>query len=83
MKHISKIWPVIKDLSDDLGLRYTTVHSWFARNRLPANYDLDLIKAAEKRGHSLTLEQIAEDRASARLPKPPAPGGDSSQEDAA
>lgn len=83
MKHISRIWPVIKDLSDDLGLSYTTVHSWFARKRVPANYDLDLVEAAKKRGHSLTLEQIAEDRASSRQPKSATPDDDSSQEDAA
>jgi hypothetical protein len=67
MKHILSIWPTVKDLSDDLGLPYTTVHSWAARGRIPASHDLDLIRAASLRGHSLTLEELHTARAQSVL----------------
>lgn len=62
MNHISHIWPTVKDLAGELGLPYTTVHSWSVRGRIPADYDLDLIDAAVRRGHKLTLEQLARAR---------------------
>lgn len=59
MEHITRIWPTVKDLAADLGLAYTTVHSWTIRGRIPADHDLDLIAAAKRRGVKLTLEQLA------------------------
>jgi hypothetical protein len=67
MKHILSLWPTVKDLSDDLGLPYTTVHSWAARGRVPASHDLALIRAASSRGHSLTLEELHTARAESLL----------------
>lgn len=62
MQHIRHIWPTVKDIADDLGVPYTTAHSWGVRGRIPADYDLDLIEAAKKRGKLLTLEELAEAR---------------------
>jgi len=59
MEHISHIWPKMAALANDLGLPYQTVAAWKWRGRIPADYDLDLIKAAKKRGHRLTLDQLA------------------------
>lgn len=63
MQHIKHIWPTVKDIADDLAVPYTTAHSWIARGRIPAGYDLALIAAAKKRGKALTLKQLAEARA--------------------
>lgn len=62
MQHIKHIWPKVKDLSDDLGVPYTTAHSWVIRGRIPADYDIDIIRAAKKRGAKLTLEDLAKAR---------------------
>lgn len=59
MEHISYIWPKMAALAADLGLPYQTVAAWKWRGRIPADYDLDLIEAARKRGHTLTLDQLA------------------------
>lgn len=59
MKHLKRIWPSPSALAADLGLPYTTVHSWFARERIPASRDLDLVEAAARRGEVLTLEDLA------------------------
>ena len=64
MEQIIALWPRVKTIADDLGLKYTTVHSWVLRKRIPAAYDLALIRAAKKRGKTLTLEQLARARAS-------------------
>ena len=62
MEQIFNIWPTIKDLSRDLGLEYTTVHSWKQRGSIPARYDLDIVRAAAKRGHELSFEDLAQAR---------------------
>lgn len=62
MQTIEHIWPNWKALSVDLGLPYTTVFSWKARGRIPADYDDALIAAAERRGQKLTREQLARAR---------------------
>ncbi|MFC3169246.1 hypothetical protein [Paracoccus fontiphilus] len=59
LSHIKHVWPNPIDLARDLGLPYTTVHSWEQRGRIPPDRDFDLIDAAAKRGEKLTLEQLA------------------------
>ena len=59
MEHIAHIWPRTLDLASDLNKPYQTVAAWKKRGRIPAGYDFDLIEAARKRGHVLTLEQLA------------------------
>lgn len=59
MKHLLHIWPKVKDLAEDLGVPYTTAHSWAVRGRIPADRDFDLIAAARRRGHKLTHERLA------------------------
>ena len=66
MQHIRHIWPTVKDLADDLAIPYTTAHSWAARGRIPADYDDDLIAAAQKRGIKLTRDELASGRKAAR-----------------
>lgn len=62
MEHITHIWPKIADLAADLGKPYQTVAAWKLRGRIPADYDLDLIAAAKKRGKRLSLEDLAKAR---------------------
>ena len=66
---ITPIWPTWKDLSDDLGLPYTTVWSWGVRDSIPAEYDAEIIAAARKRGGDLTLEMLADTRHAQRQAK--------------
>ncbi len=63
MEHIFHIWPKMADLAADLGMSYQTVAAWKRRGRIPAEYDLSLIKAASRRGSSLTLDVLAHARA--------------------
>lgn len=62
MQHIKHIWPTVREIADDLGVPYTTAHSWEVRGRIPASYDFALIEAASKRGKALTLIELAEAR---------------------
>ena len=62
MEKIFHIWPSLVALAGDIGKPYPTVAAWKQRKRIPADYDFDLIEAAQKRGHVLTLEQIAQAR---------------------
>lgn len=47
------------ELAADLSRPYSTVAAWKARNRIPAEYDREIIAAAAKRGAVLTYEQLA------------------------
>lgn len=67
MEHIKRIWPRMSDLAADLKKPYPTVAAWMQRGRIPADHDLDLIEAAAKRGHTLTLEQLALSRRAERV----------------
>lgn len=49
MKSISIIWPSIKDFADDLGVPYTTAHSWMRRG-IPRGRYHQIIAAAKRRG---------------------------------
>ena len=66
MKHLSRIWSTVAELAADMGVPYTTAHSWLARGRIPADRDLDLVEAAKRRGHVLTLEELAHARRAQR-----------------
>lgn len=69
MEHLERIWPKTTDLADDLGVPYTTAAAWRQRESIPAKYDLDLIAAAKRRGHKLTLEQLASARRASAVRK--------------
>lgn len=60
MERIFRIWPTLADLADDLGKPYTTVASWRARGSIPAKHYLALVRAAESRGHTVTVQELAE-----------------------
>jgi hypothetical protein len=62
MEHIFRMWPTLSDLAADLGRPYPTVAAWKQRGSIPARYDLDLVQAAAKRGHTITFEQLAKAR---------------------
>jgi len=62
MEHIAHIWPTVRGLADDIGVAYTTAHSWKQRGRIPSEYDFKLIAAAKRLGKPLTLEALAKAR---------------------
>lgn len=66
MEHIMRIWPSLAELAKDLGKPYPTVAAWKQRGRVPADYDFDLIEAANRKGHVLTLDQLAQARRGAQ-----------------
>lgn len=59
MERIFQIWPTISSLAADLGLPYSTVHSWVRRGRIPADRDVDVVSAAQLRGEVITLADLA------------------------
>jgi len=62
MKSILKIWPSRAELSRDIDIPYTNVSHWWRVGEFPAAFDLRIIAAAEARGETVTLEQIAKAR---------------------
>lgn len=59
MNDLSKIWPRIVDLANDLGLPYPTVNAWFQDGRkVPPSRFPEIIGAAARSGHTLTYEQL-------------------------
>lgn len=66
MDKIFTLWPTLADLAEDMGKPYTTVASWRQRGSIPAKYDLALVMAAKRRGHSISVQHLAEARASNR-----------------
>lgn len=59
MEQLNHIWPKCADLAADLGLPYSTVRSWADRG-IPARRYLDIVLAAEARGHTLSFERLDE-----------------------
>ncbi len=62
MEHIMHIWPTVADLAADLGRPYQTVASWKVRGHIPAEYDVELVELAARRGHALRFEDLARAR---------------------
>ena len=62
MENILNLWPTLTQLSQDIAVPYPTVAAWKRRGSIPAKFDLDLIDAAQRRGHVLTLDDIAQAR---------------------
>lgn len=62
MEHLLHIWPRPADLAADLRKPYQTVAAWVRRGRIPADYDQQIIEAAARRGHVVTLESLAAGR---------------------
>jgi len=65
MEHIFRIWPTLKAMASDLGKPYPTVAAWKQRGSIPAQYDVDLVRAAAARGQNLTFEELALARSAA------------------
>ncbi len=69
-RKIISLWPSRKVLAGDAGRSLVTIHSWWNRNSIPGGVDVALVSAADRRGFSLTFEELARSRADA-----PASGG--------
>jgi hypothetical protein len=59
LQDIFAIWDPLSEMAVDLDLPYQTVAKWKQRGRIPSESWGDVIKAAKKRGHEMTFEQIA------------------------
>lgn len=62
-KEIIGRWPSRHILAEDTGREYVTINSWYMRNRIPGDVDVDLVSAARKRRIKLTYEELARARA--------------------
>ena len=52
-------WPSYTALAADLELKYTAVHAWGMRNRIPVEHFAALAAAAQKRGyHEVNLASL-------------------------
>lgn len=65
MEKVFRIWPNAAELARALGENPVTVRSWRNRGSIPADRDLLLVEAAKRKGVSLTLEDLARERAAA------------------
>jgi hypothetical protein len=60
MADIISKWPSVAEFAKDLGIEYSTAHTWRQRGLTDARRLLDIVKAAEKRGFDgVTLEKLA------------------------
>ncbi|MBP6737480.1 MAG: hypothetical protein KA139_08585 [Rhodobacteraceae bacterium] len=59
---LETIWPRNADLASDMSVPYPTAQSWKLRGFFPAERDFDLVACAGRRGHEVTLEQVAQAR---------------------
>jgi len=58
---IIALWPHIRSLAEDLGVKEASVRKWKDRDSIPAEYWLPLVAAAERRGiPGVTLELLAQ-----------------------
>jgi hypothetical protein len=62
MNAIFDIWPTMAEMAQDLGLPYQTVAAWRSRG-IPYRRFEAVLRAAEARGHALTLEDLLNERA--------------------
>lgn len=52
-------WPSVKDFADDVGIAYTTAHSWRTRGLRDASRYPSIVRAAKRRGlRGVTLERL-------------------------
>ncbi len=56
-------WPSRKVMAKDIGKTAATINLWVHRGNIPAEYDVELMAAAKKRGVFLSYEELAMTRA--------------------
>ncbi len=56
-------WPSRKVMAADIGKTAATVNLWVHRGNIPAEFDVELMAAAKKRGVFLSYEELAKMRA--------------------
>ncbi len=56
-------WPLRKVMAKDIGKTRATINLWVHRDNIPAEYDVELMAAAKKRGVFLSYEELAQMRA--------------------
>lgn len=54
------LWPNAVALADDIRERPVTVRAWKRRGSIPAGRWLAVVRAANQRGHPVTLEVFAQ-----------------------
>lgn len=51
-------WPVRRDLASDLGVTVDRVNKWVRVESIPARYHAGLLRAAWRRGYSVSAEDL-------------------------
>lgn len=59
-KHLIDLWPSIAALAADMGKPFSTVRNWRDRDRIPMEYWVAFVNAAQDRDISVTYRQLAE-----------------------
>ena len=62
-RDIIGIWPSLREAAAEIGVDRETVKSWAQRNRIPAEHDVAVVRAASARGVALSYEHLAQLRA--------------------
>lgn len=60
------LWPSYHAMALDMGVPSHITRDMAIRNRIPARWDLRIVKAAKARGFPVSLEILAEIRTAAR-----------------
>lgn len=64
MNEIFGYWPTVADFARDIGVDPVRARQWKNRRSIPASYDKRIIAVSEGRGFPITLEKLADLRAS-------------------
>lgn len=73
MNKIFSIWPRLSDMAREIGANPIAVRHWKRRGSIPGEYDVEIVRAAGARGHSLTFQELAEARAVRKSGNPDCP----------
>lgn len=52
-------WPDVSSMAEDIDRKPNLIRKWKERDRIPAETWLGIVKAAERRGYRVTLEDLA------------------------
>lgn len=64
MDEVFKCWTTVADFARDIGVDPVRARQWKNRRSIPASYDKRIVAVAEHRAFPITLEKLADLRAS-------------------
>lgn len=54
-----RLWPTVDTMAIEIGVGIHKARHWFARDRIPGEYWLDVVEVARAKGMDLTVEDLA------------------------